>query len=131
MAPLLSSIGLVGVAIAFYASSLHSILRLALPEDADKAYVNFRTGVMFLVLGSGEIIGGYMSGRLSDKLGIQKVGAIALCSFYIAVIISQLALVYHETVVPVMFAAFFWGFQEAYIQNWITVVCSKTHKGAL
>jgi hypothetical protein len=30
-----------------------------------------------------------------------------------------------------MFAAFFWGFQEAYIQNWITVVCSRTHKGAL
>jgi hypothetical protein len=30
-----------------------------------------------------------------------------------------------------MTAAFFWGLQEAYIQNWITVVCSKTYKGAL
>lgn len=34
MLPLLSSIGLVGIAIAFYASSLHHILALALPSDS-------------------------------------------------------------------------------------------------
>jgi predicted MFS family arabinose efflux permease len=65
---------------------------------------------MFLALGVGGITGGYISGRLSDKFGIQKVGSIALCGFYLAVIISQLGVSYHETVVPVMFAAFFWGF---------------------
>lgn len=95
MIPLLSSIGLVGVAIAFYASSLHNILVLALPADAEREYVNMRTGIMFLMLGIGEITGGYSSGHLSDKLGIQKVGAIALCSFYLAVILSQFAITYH------------------------------------
>jgi len=34
MVPLLSSIGLVGIAMAFYSSSLHKILEMALPADA-------------------------------------------------------------------------------------------------
>jgi hypothetical protein len=95
MKPLLSPIGLVGIAIAFYASSLHKILELALPADADKSYINLRTGFMFLALGVGEVTGGYSSGGLSDKLSIQKVGSIALCSFYLAVILSQLAITFH------------------------------------
>jgi MFS family permease len=131
MIPLLSWIGLVGVSIAFYASSLHKILEMALPKDATHEYVNLRTGIMFLILGMGEITGGYSAGRLSDTLTIQKVGAIALSFYYIGVILSQIAISFHETVVPVMLAAFFWGFQESYIQNWITVVCSRTYRGAL
>jgi|JI6StandDraft_1071083.scaffolds.fasta_scaffold00732_27 MFS family permease len=131
MIPLLPSIGLVGISIAFYASSLHKILEMAMPPNSERGYVSMRTGIMFLVLGFGEIIGGYSAGDLSDKIGVQKVGTIALASYTLAVTTSLLAVTYHETVVPVMFAAFFWGFQEAFIQNWITVVCSRTYKGAL
>jgi MFS family permease len=131
MIPLLSTIGLVGISIAFYASSLHRILEMALPVDTTREYVSLRTGIMFLILGMGEITGGYSAGRLSDTLAIQKVGAIALSFYYMSVILSQIAISFHETVVPVMLAAFFWGFQEAYIQNWITVVCSRTYRGAL
>ena len=131
MLPLLSSIGLVGISIAFYSSSLHKILEMALPHDADRNYVSMRTGIMFLMLGVGEIIGGYLAGSLSDKIGIRKVGSIALAGYMMSVLMSLVAINYNETVVPVMFAAFFWGFQEAYIQNWITVVCSKVYKGAL
>lgn len=131
MIPLLPSIGLVGVSIAFYASSLHKILEMALPADSERNYISMRTGIMFLSLGFGEIIGGYSAGDLSDKIGVQKVGAIALASYTLAVVMSLLAFNYYQTVVPVMIAAFFWGFQEAYIQNWITVVCSRTYKGAL
>lgn len=95
MTPLLSSIGLVGIAIAFYASSLHRILALALPADASSEYMNLRTGIMFLLLGVGEIVGGYAAGHLSDKLTVQKVGALALSFYFISCIISIIALNYH------------------------------------
>jgi MFS family permease len=110
MIPLLSSIGLVGIAIAFYSSSLHKILEMTIP-DAPREYVSMRTGIMFLILGIGEIIGGYLAGRLSDTLTIQKVGVIALSFYYMSVILSQIAMSFHNTVVPVMLAAFLWGFQ--------------------
>jgi predicted MFS family arabinose efflux permease len=66
---------------------------------------------MFLSLGVGEIFGGYFSGTLSDKLNTKKVGAIALASYTISLAMSLLAVDFCDTVVPVMIAAFFWGFQ--------------------
>jgi predicted MFS family arabinose efflux permease len=99
--------------------------------DAPREYVSMRTGIMLLIPGMGEIIGGYSAGQLSDALTIQKVGVVALSSYYMSVILSQISMSSHETVVPVMLAAFLWGFQEAYIQNWITVICSRTYRGAL
>jgi len=83
---------------------------MALPADANQNYVSLRTGIMFLVLGLGEINGSYFSGRFSDKLSIRKVGAIALSAYIIAVSMSILAVTYNNTVVPVMISAFFWGF---------------------
>jgi MFS family permease len=130
MIPLLSIIGLVGFAIGFYSSSLHKILEMTIP-DAPREYVNMRTGIMFLIMGIGEITGGYLAGRLSDTLTIQKVGVIAVSFYYMSVILSQIAMSFHETMVPVMLAAFLWGLQEAYIQNWVTVICSRTYGGAL
>jgi hypothetical protein len=121
----------VGIAIAFYASSLHKILEMVLPIDATREYVSLRTGIMFIILGVGEIVGGYSAGHLSDTMTIQKVGSIALSFYYMSIILSQLAFTFHETVIPVMLAAFFWGLQEAFIQNWIMVVCSRTYRGAL
>lgn len=72
-----------------------------------------------------------MGGWLNDKISVQKVGAIALAGYMLAVIFSLIGVNFPETVVPVMIAAFLWGFQEAYIQNWITVVCSRIYQGAL
>lgn len=66
---------------------------------------------MFLILGVGEIVGGYAAGHLSDKLSVQKVGALALSFYFMSCILSMVAVSYHETVVPVMAAAFFWGLQ--------------------
>jgi hypothetical protein len=130
MIPLLPSIGLAGVAIALYSSSLYRILDMALP-DAPREYVSMRTGIMFVILGMGGIISEYSAGQLSDTLTIQKVRVIALSFYYMSVILSQTSISLHETVVPVMLAVFLCRSQETCIQNWITVICSRTCRGAL
>jgi hypothetical protein len=111
MISLLFFIALGGIVLSFYMSSLPNILWIAMRWDASYEYFNLRSGYMFLILGLGKIVGGYLGGYLCDIMTNQKVGAIILSLYYLGVLLSMIGLVYFETVVAVMLAAFIWGFQ--------------------
>jgi hypothetical protein len=78
---------------------------MTIPDDS-REYVSMWTGIMFLILCIGAIVGGYSAGHLSDTLTIQKVGVIALSFYYMSAILNLIGMSFHETLVPVMLAAF-------------------------
>lgn len=83
-------------------------------------------------MGVGAIIGGYISGFLSDKLPIMKVGkssflVLGICMFLSLPIFLSLV----NSQIYSNFLGFVWGFGWHYMDGWLWVICSKIFDGKL
>ena len=85
-----------------------------------------------IVLGFGAILGGFVSGFLTDKVKIMKVG---ISSFFILAICMLLSVPlfvgWIKDLVYSYFLGFVWGFGWHYMDGWLWVACSKIFEGKL
>ena len=94
-----------------------------LPKDH---YSRIEAGIFLIVLGFGAILGGFISGFLSDKVNIMKVG---ISSFFVLVVCMLLSIPLFielvENIYYPYFLGFAWGFGWHYMDGWLWVTCSK------
>jgi predicted MFS family arabinose efflux permease len=83
-------------------------------------------------LGVGAILGGFVSGFLSDKIPIMKVGKSTFLVLGISMFLSlPLFMELIENFVYSYFLGFVWGFAWHYMDGWLWVTCSKIFEGKL
>ena len=108
MLVMLSFIGVVGLVIGFYTSCLSGLIEETLPADSTKEYIRLRSGIGIMILGVGEILGGYVSGRNADQINIRTIGGIAVCVYLVTCQVSSLTDSLHNQVLAYV-SAFGWG----------------------
>lgn len=114
-----------GFILGFISSSATHLL----PEDH---YSRIEAGIFLIVLGAGAILGGFVSGFLSDKISIMKVGK---SSFFILLVCMLLSIPLFIELIENFFYSYFlgfaWGFGWHYMDGWLWVACSKIFEGKL
>lgn len=130
MLVLLTFIGVIGFIMGFYSSSLGDLISQTLPEDSDNRYINMRIGIGIILLGVGEIGGGYLSGQNADRMNIQTIGGIGIC-MYLAVCQFSIISLQVKSLAFVYFVSLLWGIMHSYLENWVIVCCSRNYKGRL
>lgn len=130
MVVMLTFIGVIGFVMGFYTSSLGDLISQTLPEDSDVQFIRLRIGIGIILLGAGEILGGYVNGHNADNMHIQTIGGIGITMYLLVCQLSQLSTQARNPIF-VYFISFFWGFMHSYLENWVIVVCSRNYKGRL
>lgn len=99
-----------------------------LPSVDDKKQNSINAGVTLIVCGFGCIIGGYLGGRLCDKLRI-RISCTVLVYFYL---ISALFSIFAYEILQIWSArvgCFIWGFVIYYLSANLQVICSRLYDG--
>ena len=83
-------------------------------------------------MGFGAILGGFLSGFLSDKLPIMKIGKscfliLGICMALTLPLFMQII----QNFIYSYFLALIWGFAWHYMDGWLWVTCSKLFEGKL
>lgn len=87
-------------------------------------------GIVLMVNGVGSIIGGYLSGYLSDKTSASKLGVGGFIFIIFTLLIALLSqFVYISTLTFPCFISFFWGVSLFFLQGWLFVCCAKVYDG--
>ena len=87
-------------------------------------------GIFLIVLGAGCIVGGFVSGYLSDLISMKNAGRLAV----MAVLVVSVATVFVQRYLSMWVAfviAFFWGVVREYMEGWLYVACSRNFNGRL
>lgn len=114
-----------GLILGFISSSVTHLLPYS-------NYSKLQAGIFLIFLGLGAIIGGLLSGLLSDKLAIIKVGKSSFFLISICIFLSLPAILsLIEDLAYSYFLGFMWGFGWHYMDGWMWVTCSKTFHGKL
>ncbi|EAR85362.1 MFS transporter (macronuclear) [Tetrahymena thermophila SB210] len=132
--PFLPLISLAGVVVAFYSGFLSKLVNNSIQADTNtddgKDEVSKKLSFVLIVLGCSEVISGIISGKLADKFNIYKIAIIATITVQIALLLSFLGL-YTNSYLVCFFVAACWGFNDCFLQNVTSVICSKDYEGQL
>ncbi len=77
MYPIILFLVVDGISLGIYSSEITHLI----PSDVDPDSVNKIAGIAMITLGVGSILGGFLSGKISDKLGTINAGRLAICFF--------------------------------------------------
>lgn len=87
-------------------------------------------GIILSIKGLGSIIGGFLSGILSDKIKVNEVGILGFL-FIILTLLMTLLNNFAElsTITYALVIGFMWGVSKYFLEGWIFVCCSKVYNG--
>eukprot|EP01017_Pseudomicrothorax_dubius_P034986 TRINITY_DN4852_c0_g1_i4.p1 TRINITY_DN4852_c0_g1~~TRINITY_DN4852_c0_g1_i4.p1 ORF type:complete len:420 (+),score=97.56 TRINITY_DN4852_c0_g1_i4:62-1261(+) len=129
MIPLMAQMFISGVILAFYSGFFSRLIATAL-DTTNEADKNWEVASVFIVLGIGEVITGYLIGRAADsvdKLFLTNISNLATEAAFI----FSILILFTKNVTYAFVAAFFWGFSDNSIQTMITAFISKDWNGML
>lgn len=78
--------------------------------------------------GFGSVIGGFLGGKLCDKIGIKTCCRVALVLFYL-LICFLILLSQYESMIGTRIGCLFWGLEIEFITGILFVIASKIYKG--
>lgn len=99
-----------------------------MPEYEDKQQNSFNAGTCLFFYGLGCSIGGYLGGKLCDKLRIRISSTIALYLFCASCLFS-IGASYIKQLWSARLACFCWGWVLYYLSANLMVICSRLYKG--
>jgi predicted MFS family arabinose efflux permease len=89
-------------------------------------------GIALMIKGVGAIIGGYISGFLSDSIPAPKLGIAGFLFIILSLLLTWLAnYLTLETIAYPCFLGFLWGVSLYFLEGWIFVCCTKVYKGKI
>lgn len=99
-----------------------------IPMDTPEDMMNLYAGYCNISLGVGASLGGYISGKVGDKIGSRRSGALGIGFFLVGCLLAYLTILLQNF--PLTLAsALVWGFFLFYIEGWLYIVCSREFKG--
>lgn len=98
------------------------------PKVQDKKESNLNAGFCLLAYGFGCVIGGFLGGKLTDRLRIRISSVIILALYLISCLFSIVAAEILE-MWSALISCFLWGFVLYYISAILMVICSRLYGG--
>ena len=86
-------------------------------------------GICVLLYGIGQIIGGYLGGKLCDKYKIRKTVLAILILFCFCCFASVVTVQYIQALWAAGFCYFCWGLEMAGLMSTLMVICSRIYDG--
>lgn len=99
-----------------------------LPSLDNKKENTLNAGLTLIVSGFGCVIGGYLGGRVCDKLRIRLSSTILLYFYFVSSLFSIFASLIMQ-IWSAMIACFIWGFVIYYLSANLQVICSRIYEG--
>lgn len=114
-----------GLILGFTASYFSHLLPDSLQSDLN-------VGILLIVHGFGGIIGGYLSGFLSDYIPVLKEGIVGYLFIAGTMLLTILKnYVHFETITFALVIGFLWGVALYFLEGWIFVCCTKVYDGKI
>ena len=99
-----------------------------MPKIEDKSENHLQSGICLILYGCGCILGGYLGGKLCDRLRIRLSSMIVIYVFFMTCLFSMFAEI-HKELWSARVGCFFWGFVLYYISANLMVICSRLYGG--
>ena len=124
MSPLLPLIAIDGLILGFTSTSLSKLV----PSSDSIHQKSLQAGFCVTIFGFGTILGGFLSGYLSNKLNIHITGKLSIILYAICCLITLLA-VNFLTFEGGLMVSFIWGIGKYFIEGWLYIAASYYYLG--
>ena len=104
------------------------IMLKIMPDYADEKKSNLLAGICLIGFGVGSMIGGFLGGKLCDRLSIKTVTSGSLVAFFISCCIT-LGGYFYSSIVVTWVNCFCWGFSMYSLTACLLIICSRLYGG--
>ncbi|KAL4460337.1 hypothetical protein ABPG74_000088 [Tetrahymena malaccensis] len=126
--PLLLYMGFNGVIIAFYSGFLYRLVERSLGDGISSSEITTYVSYIYICLGVSQMISGYLTGKLSDKMNQYKLAYHSVTIIEVALLTGLLAYMAKSYMIC-FFCAFLFGFCDCCLQSLISIISSKDYSG--